>query len=145
MGFLMTDQQQQYTSLTAKPVTSLDELLAVWPMIVEDDPEMGSCVPLLMRCVADGLLLVMFFGGRFVGITAIEMTEGPAVVHILPKEYGRQAIRIVKEWAFELGINELQITSSAVTGSQFRFFEKTLGFRRKAIIFTMQLWQTQKS
>lgn len=108
---------------------------------------------LVLACLNNGLVAIVKQDGVYQGLILAEKRETSVMIHALPKGvdlteanspkgFGRLCVDYVKDWSIEEGFTELQIVCQAVNGSSFRFFEKTLGFRRKAIIFSKHLWTT---
>lgn len=143
MGYSLTTNLSSLTKIL--PITDLETLLALWPEALADDEGVKECLPVVLRCLSDGMVAAVYTDNKFAGLIVTEEGDGIGLIHILPKTVGRECLNAVKAWAFEQGLNELRIIAKAINGSSFRFFEKTLGFRRNAVIFTMNLWQTQKS
>lgn len=145
MGYHLAKPPCPSTFLMITQIKDLDDLLTYWPSALEDDPDVKEALPTILRCMSTGIVGAVFFNDRFSGLLVAEKQDSIACVQMLPKTFGRECVAYIKEWAFENGLNELRIISPAVNGSQFRFFEKTLGFRRKAVIFSMSLWPKQTS
>lgn len=95
---------------------------------------------ILLRCMKRGVVFTHYVDDVFSGLSALEITGlYTAYLHMLPKTYGREFLESVKKWARGTDLKELQVSSTNMNGSGFRYFEKTLGFHRSAVIFTLTL------
>ncbi len=124
-------------------VRDLDQFVDLWPKMVAgaNDHDKQTLAEVLLHCAMEGLLLCVSLNNDLVGFCAAsESGKGLATVHCLPTgPSAHLCIRFVRKWAREQGVERLILITHRLNGSNFRYIEKSLGFRRDAMIFTQPL------
>jgi len=61
----------------------------------------------------------------------------------IPRErggkYGQRCLAAVKDWARLVGVKSISVTSTRLSGSSYKYFEKALGFHRHSVTFKKEL------
>lgn len=135
--------------MKTEEITSTDKLLKVWPRLLKlvrlELPEIDPGVLLghYLHCMSNGAVFVVHGYSGIVGTAHVEKMGNVGVIHGLPKNeshgYACFCLMSIKEWAKVHDVDELQITSSKMNGSNFRYFEKSLNFHRKSVTFSMRV------
>jgi GNAT superfamily N-acetyltransferase len=97
-----------------------------------------------MQALARGVVVFVVTGGKTVAAcVATGDKMGVIRLHTLPKscgeDYGKKCLAVVKEWADKKGYHEIRVATENWSGASFRYFEKTLGMRRRFAEFSLIL------
>ncbi len=125
-------------------MTNVTELTRVFDLLVHSakDCNRSELLGTLLGCLTRGILLTVYEDeSDFRGFCAVEMLdEKSAVIHSMPTSpYSIHCMTAIKLWAKHVGIKQLEICTHRLNGSNFRYLEKTLGFRRQSMIFTQKV------
>ncbi len=140
------DSQNKCSTLEICEVSDFARFTDLWPRILEQvdkNTKISDLLGVLLGCMGSGLLLSVELEGNLIGFCAVGIAEDDtAVVQSLPcGEPGAICMEAVHKWARACGVKELRLLSHKLNGSNFRYIEKTLGFRRKAMIFSQPVRQ----
>jgi hypothetical protein len=130
-------------------ITSLNELIKLWPRLIKL-AKLENCsvdseflLQLFLRCFNDGGVFVVRGDSGLAGSCLVEHSHNSTLVlHSIPNDKGtgiaKACLAAVKKWAREEDYGTLLATTSKLSGSSYRYFEKTLGFRRQTVTFKME-------
>jgi GNAT superfamily N-acetyltransferase len=137
-----------FPMIKTEQVKDLPQLLKVWPRLLKLEASANIQPEILLqlhlRCFQQGAIFLIRADNGIVGSALVEgRGHGIAILHSIPRDegkgFGRAAVEAVKQWARENDFNDLQVSTTKLAGSSFRYFEKSLGFRRKSVTFSISL------
>lgn len=124
-------------------VESFKKLMALWPDVVQEHESPAEFLALLLAALRGGVIFIVMSEGEPKGVCCATAESTVAVIHCLPTGqglgFGREMIKHVRKWAQDLGLRHLEISTDKLSGSSFRYFEKTLGFRRSRMTFELEV------
>ncbi len=125
-------------------VENVPQLVALWKDVedcIEKGEDLKALLGRLLCCIHGGILLVVLSEARVCGFCAASVNDDmTATLQCLPRgPSSHDCIRIVKDWAKVNGIKEVLLISNRLNGSNFRYVEDTLGFHRKAMLFSLPI------
>lgn len=130
-------------------VKDVDRLVELWPRLMDyvqsdrAETDVNWLLALCCRCIENGVVYVIEVDSIVKGLCCAEVVNGGATVHVLPtdsgKGLGKLCVARLRTWAARKSIPRLYATTTRLSGSSFRYFEKSLGFRRNAITFTLEV------
>ena len=131
-------------------VKHVDELIKKWRRLealagdnVKFDSE--TLLQLFLTCLKRGAVFLVYSDKGLCGSACVEWRGNGnlLVLHSLPTDqgngFGKHCLESIKSWAKDQGADRIEVTSNKLSGSNFRYFEKTLGFRRQSVNFAMKL------
>ena len=133
-----------------KQVEEVEELLKVWRRLWEvTKREAPRTTPehflqLVLTCYTTGAVFLVWESGSLRGLCCLEESlPSTLILRVIPNDKGtgvaRECIKHIREWGRNLGYKLLEVSSENLNGSSFRYFEKTLGFRRRYVTFTSEI------
>jgi len=139
-----------YSPIRVAQVDSVEEIISYFPRLVAlvKNDQAGvraeDLLQLFLTCLRSGGVFVARDDHGLCGSCLVEMTsEEVAVLRLLPRETSQGVTKMcltkIREWGQKNGICELRVCAFKMNGSTFRYFEKTLGFYRQSVIFSMNL------
>ena len=131
-------------------ITDLNDLLKYWPkllaLVKKESPQVVAehFLQLLLTCYDNGAVFVVRNFGQFCGMCCVQaQPDYTLVLRGIPNDKGTGAakacIEAVKSWGQEHEYETLEVSSERLNGSAFRYFEKSLGFRRKFVTFVLPI------
>ena len=116
--------------------------MAFWPFLVRLCP--GISLEAALRAFQTGVVYVLYLhADKLGGFCTVERHGQEARITSLPSDngcgLGKACLTHVIEWAKKHGVQELVASTNNLNGSSFRYFEKSLGFKRKEMIFALQV------
>lgn len=143
---------QAMTSLLlpkVKRVEDVDELIKLWPRLLVLAKKEASTLStdqllqLFLVCLRDGAVFVVRANTGLCGFACVERTGSVAVLHCIPADdgqgLGKACLGAIRTWASNEQLDGIKATTTKLCGSSFRYFEKSLGFRRNSVTFLMTL------
>lgn len=131
-------------------LTSLQELVKLWPRLLK--LAQTDCVgvdpthflQLALRCLQSGAVFIVRGDSGVMGSCLVEHgSDFILVLHSIPNDKGtgiaKACLAAVKLWAKQNLYEQIQVSTSKLSGSSYRYFEKTLGFRRNTVTFKLKL------
>jgi GNAT superfamily N-acetyltransferase len=131
-------------------VNEVNELIKYWPrlfsLVRKETPTVNSegFLQLLLTCLTNGAIFVVKNDGGLCGVCCVEdQSNGSLTLQTIPNDRGtgvaRACLDAVKTWGVHNGFNSIEVSTERMSGSSFRYFEKSLGFHRSLITFTLPL------
>ena len=147
--YMETRQITQASSVSSTPlicrIRELSQLMDAWPdMLRSAEPQdREELLGVVIHCMVSGLLLNVSLEKECLGFCAVSLSsESVAIVHSLPAgPTSNLCLKIVHDWGRKKGVKTLTLISHRLNGCNFRHIEKSLGFRREAMIFTQPIPQ----
>lgn len=134
---------------TINQIGSVEMVLKMWPRLwtlaKEDAPKLTpeTLLQCFLTCLDRGAVFVVKGDKGLIGSCCVECFDETVVLRSLPADrgeaLGRQCIAMVKKWAADRNFKRIKVTSPKLCGSTYRYFEKSLGFRRNSVTFQMEL------
>ena len=127
-----------------RQVTTVEELISFWPFFQRVSPTDNNEMLLhrMLSALDGGLLLAVYTGGQMTAYCSVSRSDSYALIQSLPSDganLGFLVLGYIKTWAKENGVKEIQVVSDRLNGSNYRYFEHTLGFHRKSVIFSLEV------
>jgi len=133
-------------------VTEVNELIKYWPrllsLVKKETPLVNaeSYLQTLLTCLSNGAVFVVRGDRGLSGICCVEQQTATILsLRSIPNDKGtgiaRECIAAIKDWGNDCGYDTLEVSTERLSGSSFRYFEKSLGFHRKFVTFTLPLNQ----
>ena len=124
-------------------IESVERLLAIWPSIVKEHQDPDAFLTLVLAAIGKGVVFVALMDSLPKGVCCVTVEKAVAIVHCLPadqgKGLGKEVLKTVRMWAQSCHLHHIEISTDRLNGSSFRYFEKTLGFRRSKMTFEMKV------
>lgn len=130
-------------------VEDVDEFVKLWPRLaklaLEPCPhlEPEDVLRTFLRCFEEGAVFTVRNEHGLVGSCCVRLQESSAILLSLPEDNGaglaKSCLEAVKTWADANNCCDVRVTTTRLSGSSYRYFEKSLGFRRRAVTFTMEI------
>jgi len=130
-------------------ITNVDELLKLWPRLLSLTVKQNTPITtdqllrLLLHSLEHGAVFIVRGDSGVIGLCCVECVKNSVVLRMLPKDggqrIGKECLQGVSDWAKSLGHKTIQVSTTNLCGSSFRYFEKTLGFHRHTVTFTKEL------
>ena len=140
------DNQPQTDSSTLRiySIGSFDNLSKIWGQLVqsaEPKTDLSKLLGMLLGCIGNGVVLIAEQDGEVFGFSAVErMDDDNCVIHTLPvAPAALPCLKVIRLWAVDQGISHIKLVSQRLNGSNFRYIEKSLGFRREAMVFVQHV------
>jgi hypothetical protein len=131
-------------------IETIAELLKLWPRLsrIAQEESKGLDVTLflqrLLHCFSAGAVFVVRGDAGLMGSCMVGHGPGSTLIlHGIPNDKGtgiaKACLAAVKVWAKANEYDTIQATTRKLSGSSYRYFEKTLGFRRNSVTFKLIL------
>ena len=130
-------------------ITDCFDIVKYWPRLItlskaEKTPiEPDTYLQTLLACMKNGVVFAVRVDGSLAGVCCAEGTDGILALRIIPCDKGtgvaKDCITALKTWGSANFYSTLQASTTRFSGSSFRYFEKTLGFRRYSVTFTQKI------
>ena len=130
-------------------VKSVDELIKIWPRLVKlakqelPDVEPDNLLQLFLACLQRGVVVLARTDKGLVGFACLEIKDGFGQLYCIPADEGVGLGKSCKEflvaWAKEQNLDGIKATTNRLCGASFRYFEKSLGFRRNSVTFLLKV------
>jgi len=138
-------------------IESVQELMKLWPRLralsAEASPPVSveTALKIFLDCFGQGAVFVVRNDHGLVGSCCLHFTDHPKVLALrtLPKDngeaLGKVCLEQVVEWAKEKGYKKIVVTTyeldghKGMSGSRYKYFEKSLGFRQQSVTFVRNL------
>jgi len=92
-----------------------------------------------LTCLENGAVFVVKGDRGLIGSCCVEQVGHCAVLRSLPKDngigLGKFCLEEVQKWARHNDLDIIQVSTENWNGSSFKYFEKSLGFRRHTVVF----------
>jgi hypothetical protein len=136
--------QQDLSTLTICKIRNVDELTHVWDDLLSTVPpntDKQEFLGRLLGCINDGIIFLAYDEEKLIGFAcACPSNSDTAILLSLPGgNVGIACLGAVMGWARSNNFNRINLSTTHLNGSNFRYLEKTLGFRRSSMTFTMTL------
>lgn len=129
-------------------LNTLAEFEHLWPRLAKltradnHSIDIEQLLRLFFHCLTAGAVFVVRGDAGLLGSCLVEYGPGDILVlHSIPNDKGtgiaKTCLAAVRGWAKDRGVREIQVTSTKLSGSSFRYFEKSLGFKRRAVTFAL--------
>ena len=130
-------------------IEKVGEFIKYWQrlaaVMLKESPLSGKeqLLEILCVCYHLGALFAVRNDSGLCGVCAVEPNDNfsSLILRCIPNDKGtgvaKACIDAVKEWGHQNNYAQLEVTSDNFNGSSFRYFEKSLGFRRKFITFVL--------
>lgn len=125
-------------------IDDVNEVIAKWPRLLtlmqsEATVQSETLLQMFLRCLTHGAVFFAYGDHGLMGACCVEDCGDHANLLSLPRDNGvgmaTDCLARVDAWAVAHNMDEVRVTSTNLCGSSFRYFEKSLGFRRHAVTF----------
>jgi hypothetical protein len=139
-------EETKEVMITIEQVKDVNEIISKWrrlAMLTDNDlvNNLEEVLQMYLHCLTNGAVFFVYGASGLMGTCCLECWPEFVNLLSLPKDNGvgmaKKCIDVVKTWAKENGYSEVRVMSTKLNGSSFRYFEKSLGFRRHAITFKL--------
>jgi hypothetical protein len=126
-------------------IDDVNEVIAKWPRLTVLEPTANPelMLQIFLRCLEHGAVFFVYGDHGLMGACCVENCGEFVNLLSLPRDNGvgmaKDCLEKVYEYAKGEGVDEIRVTSTNLCGSSFRYFEKSLGFRRQAVVFKRML------
>jgi GNAT superfamily N-acetyltransferase len=127
----------------------VDEFVKLWPRLAKlalapcPHLEADDVLCTFLKCFDQGAVFVVRNEHGLVGSCCVRLQDESAILLSLPEDNGlglaKSCLEAVREWADAQHCYDLRVTTTRLSGSSYRYFEKSLGFRRRAVTFAMEI------
>lgn len=136
------NNQSDPLTLEICKISSVDELTRVWNDLAATASGCNKqdLLGALLGCISDGIVCVVSTEDSMVGFCCASPLNGQVLIQALPSgAAGQVCLGCIMAWAKSKGFTELSLMTDRLNGCNFRYLEKSLGFRRKSMLFTMTI------
>ena len=128
-------------------VKDVNELLSKWKRLsaLSEEQDKETLLQLFLTCLKRGAIFLAYGDKGLMGSACVEWCGNGNTLrlHSLPSDqsvgFGKLCLEKIKAWAVEQGADHIEVTSNRLSGCTYRYFEKSLGFRRSSISFVLKL------
>ena len=131
-------------------VEDVDTLVKMWKRLLvlarENGPDVepDQLLRMVLRCIECGVVFLVRGNTGLIGFVCVEQTgRHSATLRSIPREQvtglGKTCLEAVKVWATEEGIKRVFVTTRRFSGSNFKYFRTSLGFRQYSVTLSMEI------
>jgi len=110
-----------------------------------DTPSLSieKLLQVIFTCFNHGVVYIVRNDHGLCGVCCVDATNDCLVLKSIPNDKGtgvaKACMEAIRQWGKARGFESLTVSTERLNGSSFRYFEKSLGFRRKYVTFTLEL------
>jgi len=105
--------------------------------------ETEDLLQLLLRCFTKGVVVLARNERGLVGFACLEQSGDYGLLHCIPADngcgLGKDCKNFLVDWAKAHHLAGIKATTTRLCGSCFKYFEKSLGFRRNTVTFLLEV------
>ena len=131
-------------------VVDVNEIIKCWPRLyslaLKEVPTTNAdqLLQLYLTCFQNGAVFLVRNDSGLCGVCCVEHQPNYTLaLRCVPNDRGtgiaKACIAAAKDWGRKTEHDTLIVSTERLSGSSFKYFEKSLGFRRKFVTFTLPI------
>src|SRR5258706_10491604 len=125
-------------------ILDVNELVKYWPRLLNlaksetSDINPEQLLQLYLSCLSNGALFAVRNDTGLCGVCGVKANGDYLLeLKVIPNDKGtgvaKECIKVIKDWAVEHDFSSIQVSSSRLYWSAFRYFAQTFGFHRNIV------------